>query len=245
MNVIEVNNIYKKINKQIILDNISFSIKEGEIIGLIGPSGAGKTSLIKALLGIEKIDSGKITLYNKQVPNRQLLQRIGYMAQADALYNYLNAQENLEFFGNIYGLKKDILTKRIEYIAKVTDLSAELKKKVGNYSGGMKRRLSFGLALIQNPDLLILDEPTVGLDPILRVNIWEELYQLKKTGKTIIITTHVMDEVNRCDRILLIREGRIIADGTPKELIDNYQTNNIEEVFILLGGQENENNCDS
>lgn len=244
MDIIKVTSLTKQIKKQVILDDVSLTINTNEIVGLIGPSGAGKTSLIKAMIGIESFNTGQVSLFETEIPNRAILQKVGYMAQNDALYNSLNAQENLELFGSIYGLSKKKLLERIDYVAEIVDLKKELKKKVANYSGGMKRRLSFAISLIQNPELLILDEPTVGLDPILRLRIWDELNELKTKDKTIIITTHVMDEVEHCDRLLLIREGKIIADGTPSNLKGEYQVKTIEEIFIKLGGPTHENTSD-
>lgn len=237
MNIVEVSNISKKISKSIILDNLSLDIKKGEIVGLIGPSGAGKTTFVKAIIGMEKIDSGFIKVFNKPIPNLDVLQNIGYMAQSDALYEDLSAKENLDFFGKIFGLNKSKIKERIDYTSKLVNLENHLSKKVKSFSGGMKRRLSLAISLIQDPALLILDEPTVGIDPRLRFDIWNELYNLKNEGKSIIVTTHVMDEAVKCDRLALIRDGKIIATGTPNNLIKEFEVNTIEEIFLKLGGE--------
>ncbi|MDB8792037.1 ABC transporter ATP-binding protein [Romboutsia sp. 1001216sp1] len=237
MNIVEVSNISKKISKSIILDNLSLNIKKGEIVGLIGPSGAGKTTFVKAIIGMEKIDSGFIKVFNKPIPNLDVLQNIGYMAQSDALYEDLSAKENLDFFGKIFGLNKSKIKERIDYTSKLVNLENHLSKKVKSFSGGMKRRLSLAISLIQDPALLILDEPTVGIDPRLRFDIWNELYNLKNEGKSIIVTTHVMDEAVKCDRLALIRDGKIIATGTPNNLIKEFEVNTIEEIFLKLGGE--------
>lgn len=237
MNIVEVSNISKKISKSIILDGLSLNIKKGEIVGLIGPSGAGKTTFVKAIIGMEKIDSGFIKVFNKPIPNLDVLQNIGYMAQSDALYEDLSAKENLDFFGKIFGLNKSKIKERIDYTSKLVDLENHLSKKVKSFSGGMKRRLSLAISLIQDPALLILDEPTVGIDPRLRFDIWNELYSLKNEGKSIIVTTHVMDEAVKCDRLALIREGKIIATGTPNNLMKEFKVNTIEEIFLKLGGE--------
>ncbi|WP_343101114.1 ABC transporter ATP-binding protein [Romboutsia sp. MSSM.1001216sp_RTP31141st1_G3_RTP31141_220114] len=237
MNIVEVSNISKEISKSIILDDLSLDIKKGEIVGLIGPSGAGKTTFVKAIIGMEKIDSGFIKVFNKPIPNLDVLQNIGYMAQSDALYEDLSAKENLDFFGKIFGLNKSKIKERIDYTSKLVNLENHLSKKVKSFSGGMKRRLSLAISLIQDPALLILDEPTVGIDPRLRFDIWNELYNLKNEGKSIIVTTHVMDEAVKCDRLALIRDGKIIATGTPNNLIKEFEVNTIEEIFLKLGGE--------
>jgi len=235
MDVIKVSNVTKKFSKNLILDDISLNIEQGSIVGLIGLSGAGKSTLVKAIMGMEKVNSGNIEVLNAKVPNLKILNDIGYMAQSDALYEDLTGKENLEFFGKLFKLKKDELKKRIEYTSKLVNLENHLDKKVSAYSGGMKRRLSLSLSLIQDPTLLILDEPTVGIDPTLRLNIWKELHDLKLQGKSIVITTHVMDEAAKCDKLALIRDGKIIATGTPNELISEFNVSSIEEVFLKIG----------
>ena len=232
MDIIKVSNVVKKYSNITILNNISLTIKEGEIIGFIGPSGSGKTTLVKSIMGMEKIDSGHIELLDKEMPNLQVLNQIGYMAQSDALYEELTGKENLEFFSKLFKLSKIQIKERIEYTSRIVNLENELSKKVSNYSGGMKRRLSLAISLIQNPKILILDEPTVGIDPKLRFSIWNELKSLKAQGKTIIITTHVMDEAEKCDKLALIREGVIIASGSVEELKQRFNVNTIEEIFL-------------
>jgi len=232
MTIVKVSNVVKKYSNKTILNNISLTIKESEIIGFIGPSGSGKTTLVKSLMGMEKIDSGHVELLGEEMPNLQVLDHIGYMAQSDALYEELTGKENLEFFAKLFKLSKAEIKKRIDYTSTLVNLENELSKNVGNYSGGMKRRLSLAISLIQNPKLLILDEPTVGIDPKLRFSIWNELQALKTQGKTIIITTHVMDEAEKCDTLALIREGVIIATGSVEELKQKYNVNKIEEIFL-------------
>lgn len=243
MNVVEIVNVTKKYGKNIALDNINLDIEKGEIVGLIGPSGSGKSTLIKAIIGVEKINTGLIKVLNMKIPNLDVLKNIGYMAQYDALYEDLTGKDNLKFFGSLYCMKKRLLEERIKYVSEIVNLNNDMSKRVINYSGGMKRRLSLAAALIQDPELFILDEPTVGIDPVLRLKIWNEIYRLKNLGKSIIVTTHVMDEALKCDRLALIIEGKIIAIGTPKDLMDRFNVNSIEEVFLKIGGENNENNC--
>lgn len=233
---VEIEGVSKSFGKKEVLSDISFLIGEGMIYGLIGPSGSGKTTLVKMIVGIAAPDEGAIRIFGVNVPNLELLEKVGYMAQADALYTELTGKENLDFFASLYPMKNAARKKRIAYAAGIVNLTAELGKRVSAYSGGMKRRLSLAIALVHNPKLLILDEPTVGMDPELRLSVWTELLHLKKEhGKTIIITTHVMDEAERCDIVSLVREGRILATGTPTELKQAYGAKDLEEVFLKAG----------
>ncbi|MEH7176956.1 ABC transporter ATP-binding protein [Neobacillus vireti] len=234
---IVINDVSKSFGKKLVLNHISLNVESGSIFGLIGPSGSGKTTLVKLIVGMDSPDQGNVEVLNSAVPNLKLLQRIGYMAQADALYSDLTGEENLAFFASLYKLKKDVRKERISYAANLVNLTGELKKKVENYSGGMKRRLSLAVALIQDPDILILDEPTVGIDPELRQSIWAELFRLKNAGKTILVTTHVMDEAEKCDVLAMVRNGEILTIGSPSELKDRYGITSLEEVFLAAGGK--------
>lgn len=237
MSIVKVKNITKEVSKIKILDNVSLEIEEGEILGLIGPSGSGKSTFIKSIIGMEKISHGEVFILGNKIPNRNILQSIGYMAQSDALYEDLTGKENLEFFAKIFSINKYEINKRIEYVSNLVNMQNDLNKKVKYYSGGMKRRLSLAISLIQDPKVLILDEPTVGIDPKLRLSIWNELNKLKLNGKSIIITTHVMDEAQRCDKLALIRKGKIIAKGTPNKLKDEFKVETIEDIFLKIGGE--------
>lgn len=233
---IVIKKVSKSFGKKVVLNEIDFSIEEGKIYGFIGPSGAGKTTLVKMIVGMDVPDNGSIYVLDQKMPNLKILQDIGYMAQSDALYMQLTGKENLMFFASLYNLNKTEIKKRITYAAQLVSLTDDLSKKVAAYSGGMKRRLSLAIALVQNPKILILDEPTVGIDPELRFSIWNELIRLKKEeGKTIIVTTHVMDEAERCDYISMVRDGSIIATGTPVELKEQFKAKNFDEVFLYAG----------
>ncbi|AKC77262.1 ABC transporter ATP-binding protein [Staphylococcus sp. EG-SA-6] len=222
----------KQYDKHKVLDHISLNIQEGELIGLIGPSGSGKTTTIKCLLGMEKLNSGTTEIFEQRMPNRQVLSHIGYMGQSDALYESLSAKENLIFFGHLAGIKGKQLISSINHNMGLVNLEEKLNKTVNTFSGGMKRRLSLAITLLSDPSLIILDEPTVGIDPKLRQQIWNQLKYLTKQGKAVIVTTHVMDEAERCDKIGLIVEGRLFAIGTPNELKQKFNVETIEEVFI-------------
>lgn len=238
--VISMQGIVKRFGQQTVLKQVDFQIPRGRIIGLIGPSGAGKSTIIKIILGMEVPDRGSTTVFNQKMPNRKLLGKIGYMAQSDALYEQLTGQENLQFYADMKALKNS--KKFIEHVASVVELTKDLNKRVSGYSGGMKRRLSLAIAMLGNNDILILDEPTVGVDPALRRKIWWELQNLRNQGKTILVTTHVMDEAQLCDDVALLLDGRIIAYNDPLSLEQIYQVNSIEEVFLKAEGLNNANN---
>jgi ABC-2 type transport system ATP-binding protein len=232
---IELRNVYKSFGTQEVLKNITLNVNPHEIVGLIGPSGAGKSTIIKVALGMEKADKGSAEVFDTKMPNRKLLKDIGYMAQTDALYEGLTAKENLKFYARMKDLRDD-LDAQIVKVAEIVDLSDSLNKRVENFSGGMQRRLSLAIALLGKPDLLVLDEPTVGIDPALRKKIWAELSRLRNDGCGILITTHVMDEAELCDRVILFN-GEVIANDTPANLETNYQVNSIEEVFLKAEGE--------
>ena len=232
--LIEIEKLSKSFGEQKVLDKIDFKLESGEIVGLIGPSGSGKSTLIKTMLGMEKADEGEALVLDYKMPKREILSNIGYMAQSDALYEMLTGYENLDFFGKMKGVPSDKLKKEIEYIAEIVDLTNDLKKLVSKYSGGMKRRLSLAIALIGSPELLILDEPTVGIDPSLRKNIWKELFKQRDSGVGILVTTHVMDEAELTDKVGLLLNGNIIDFDTPQQLIEKNNVKTIEEVFLKV-----------
>src|SRR4051794_24137068 len=233
---IVINDVSKSFGKKVVLNQVSLTVESGCIFGLIGPSGSGKTTLVKLIVGMDSPNQGDVQVLNTAVPNLKLLQKIGYMAQADALYTDLTGEENLAFFASLFKLKKEVQKERIAYAANLVNLTADLKKKVQDYSGGMKRRLSLAVAIIQDPQVLVLDEPTVGIDPELRLSIWAEIQRLKQAGKTILITTHVMDEAEKCDYLSMVRDGEILTSGSPRELKKQYGITTLEEVFLKAGG---------
>ena len=234
---ISIKSLEKRFQHKQVIAPLSLDVPKGQLMGLLGPSGCGKTTLIKMIMGMLKPDSGTIQVLDLNVPHKQLLNDIGYMAQSDALYTDLTGEENLHFFAKLYSLSKAERIERVAYAASLVRLTDDLRLKVVNYSGGMKRRLSLAIALIQNPKLLILDEPTVGIDPVLKKEIWQELIRLKEhEHKTILVTTHAMDEAERCDQLAMLRSGHIIAQGTPQELKEHYQAKDFDEVFVKAGG---------
>lgn len=235
--IVEVKSLKQQFGKLVVLDNVDMDVKRGEILGLLGPSGSGKTTMVKAIIGMLNPTSGKITVLDKEMPTLSVVSRIGYMAQSDALYEDLSAYDNLYFFGELYGVKGGEARKRAEEVLTLVMLTPHAKRPVRTFSGGMKRRLSLAIALFHNPELLILDEPTVGIDPVLRKQFWDEFYRLKAKGVTIILTTHVMDEAEHCDRLALIRGGRIMALGTSEELKKSSGRDTIEGAFLFFGDE--------
>ncbi len=233
---IVANHVTRRFGKKTILKDISLEVLTSEIFGLLGPSGSGKTTLVKLLAGIDEASSGSVHMDGITLPRRDALANIGYMAQSDALYEELTAQENLDFFASLFGLSGKAKRRRMEEVMALVDLQGSLKKLVSSFSGGMKRRLSLAIALLHQPKILILDEPTVGIDPVLRVSIWNELRTMSADGTTIIITTHVMDEADKCDRLAMIRNGSLIALGSPDELKQETNASTIEEAFLTYGG---------
>jgi len=228
---IVLKNVSKRFDGKAVVDDVSMAIKSGEKICLLGPSGAGKTTTIRLLIGAIAADSGEITIGDARVPNFALLSKIGFMPQNDALYDDLSGEDNLRFFAQSYGMKKGEIAARIDEMLALVDLTEDRKKPVRNYSGGMKKRLSLAVALIHQPDVLFLDEPTVGIDPVLRREIWNELHKLAKSGKTMLVSTHVLDEVAECDKAALLYNGRLIEFDKTKKLMTKTG-GKIEELFF-------------
>lgn len=238
--VVEVTDVNHQFGKFAVLDKINVDVRRGEIVGFLGPSGSGKTTLVRAIVGMFKPTSGKIKVLGMDMPTLSIVDHIGYMAQSDALYEDLNAYDNLFFFSALYNLKGNEAKRRADEVLSLVLLKDHAKRLVRTYSGGMKRRLSLAIALLHNPELLILDEPTVGIDPVLRKQFWDEFLRLRDIGTTIIITTHVMDEAEHCDRLALIRNGNIIALGTPDELKKSSGQATIEGAFLYYGQDSKE-----
>lgn len=230
--MIQISHISKSFDHQAVLNDISLRIPRGQIVCLLGPSGSGKTTLIRIILGAIPADSGEVRIADTIVPNRPLLLRIGFMPQQDALYENLSAIDNLAFFAGLYGIDRKTFRQRAEEALLLVGLEADRDKLVAKFSGGMKKRLSLAVATLNNPDVLLLDEPTVGIDPFLHRSIWQQFDQWRAEGKTLLVSTHVMDEVNECDQAALINHGRLIAYDTIDNLLQSTQSGHIEELFI-------------
>lgn len=222
----------------LVLKDISLSVSAGDILCLLGPSGCGKTTLVNLVMGVDVPTSGTVRVLSEVAPFRTARARIGFMPQDDALYEDITAEENLRFFAALYGVKGERLARRMDELFAFVRLDAHRKKLVHDYSGGMKRRLSLAVALVHEPSVLVLDEPTVGLDPEHRRYIWNHLEALAVQGCAIVVTTHVMDEAERCARIAMIREGRLIADAPPADILARTGTSTLEEAFLALEESE-------
>lgn len=224
-NIIEVKNLKKEFGKLAAVDDLTFEVKQGEIFGLIGPDGAGKTTTLRMLSGLMIPSSGIAAVMGMNLPREAeaLKERIGYMSQKFNLYSDLTVQENINFFAEILQIDKQTLDKRLEPLFEMTRLKSFRNKLAGNLSGGMKQKLALICTLIHRPRLLLLDEPTTGVDPVSRSEFWEILHEMVLDGVTIVITTPYMDEAEWCSRIGLMFEGRIISCDTPRKLKDNFR----------------------
>jgi ABC-2 type transport system ATP-binding protein len=230
--VIQISSLTKKFGNFTAVDNLSLNIQKREVYGLLGPNGAGKTTTIRILCGLVNFSSGEAFVLGDKIPNKYIAPRIGYMPQETALYEGLSVRQNMEFYGEIFGLKKSRIRERITELLKFIDLEKWKEELVGNLSGGMKHRVSLACTLIHEPEVLFLDEPTVGVDPELRVSFWDYFNSLKENGISILITTHYMDEAKHCDRIGFMKSGKLIAEGEPTEILKISGTNSLEDAFL-------------
>lgn len=235
---IETKNLTKKFGTFTALDSLNLKIENGAIHGLLGPNGAGKTTAIKILCGLLKPSGGEAYIFGKKVPDRSILPQIGYMPQEIALYTELSVHHNLSLYGELYGMSRNRIAEREQELLQFIALEKWKDEPVSNLSGGMKHRVSLACSMIHEPKLLFLDEPTVGVDPELRASFWEYFNKLKATGITIVLTTHYMDEAQHCDKIGLLRLGKLIAEGAPAEITHMTNTTNLEDAFLALSRRE-------
>jgi ABC-2 type transport system ATP-binding protein len=230
-NVVEARGLVKLFGPIRAVDGVDLLLPPGRIYGLLGPNGSGKTTLIRLLVGLARPTRGSVRVLGTPMPSRELLARIGYMTQSDGIYPELSVWENLSFFAALYGLTdRDRLIRTLELV----ELADRLGSPALELSGGMRRRLSLACALAHEPPLVVLDEPTVGVDPALRVQFWSHFRSLAAAGTTLLVTSHVMDEADRCDELLFIRTGRVIARGSSADLRSQAGTENLEEAFLRL-----------
>lgn len=234
---IQVSKVNKSFDQKQVIKDITFSIPTGEICCLLGPSGSGKTTLIRLMIGAIAADQGTIQFEDVLIPDINMLKKIGFMPQNDALYDDLSAEANLNFFGGLYHIDNRKLEKRIDEVLSIVDLTEHRKKLVRNFSGGMKKRLSLAAAILHSPKILFLDEPTVGIDPVLRRTIWDQFKVIKNSGATIIVSTHVMDEVTECDKAALIYNGSLIEFDTVTNLLRKTKTGRVEELFFIASNE--------
>lgn len=244
MHALEVHGAVKAFGTTKALDGASFSVATGELVGLLGPNGAGKTTMIKALAGRVELDAGTVRLFGREVKRRDPRPDLGVVPQELAIYRLLTARENLEAFGSLYGVSGPALKERVAWALDWSGLDDRADEPIKKFSGGMQRRLNIACSLLHQPKLLLLDEPTVGVDPQSRERIYEMLAALKRDGVSVVLTTHHLEEAERrCERIVIIDDGAIAASGTVADLIAraraaNANAANLQDVFIALTGRD-------
>jgi ABC-2 type transport system ATP-binding protein len=234
---IEVRNLTKRFGKFTAVDDVTFSVKRGEIFGFLGANGAGKSTTIRMLCGLLQPSAGSATVGGFDIlrQTEEVKQSIGYMSQRFSLYNDLSVEQNIRFYGGVYGLRSDRLRSRTGWVLEMAGLEGRERTLTGELSGGWKQRLALGCAILHEPPIIFLDEPTGGVDPISRRNFWELINQLSAAGTTVLVTTHFLDEAEYCNDIILMNAGRLIAAGSPTELKTEHLRNPILEV-TLAGG---------
>ena len=215
---------------RLVVDGVTASVPAGSITGLLGPSGCGKSSLMRAIVGVQARVSGTLEVLELPAGTPALRSRLGYVTQAPAVYGDLTARENLRYFARVLGAPPDAVAQALEAVA----LERHAEQAVGRLSGGEQARVSLATALLARPEVLVLDEPTVGLDPVLRRDLWALFRRLADAGATLLISSHVMDEAEYCDRILLMRDGRLLADGTREELLERSGGADVQDAFLRL-----------
>jgi ABC-2 type transport system ATP-binding protein len=213
-----------------VFEGLSARLAAGCVTGLLGPSGCGKTTLIRSIVGVQKVAGGRVSVLGEPAGTARLRSRVAYVTQSPSVYADLTVAENLRYFARVIGAHPDTIGEALEAV----DLARAGDRMVGTLSGGQRSRVSLACALLGRPDVLVLDEPTVGLDPVLRRDLWELFHRLADDGATLLVSSHVMDEAARCDRLLLMREGRLVADTTPAELRERTGEQEMEAAFLRL-----------
>jgi ABC-2 type transport system ATP-binding protein len=239
---VRIENLVKRFGDFVAVDNVSIEVARGEIFGFLGPNGAGKSTTIRIMCGLLAPTSGRATVggYDVATQSELVRQNIGYMSQKFSLYDDLTVEENIEFFGGVYGVSPETLPQRRDYVLRMADLEDKRKAATHELPGGLKQRLALGCAILHEPPILFLDEPTSGVDPVARRNFWDLIYKLSEAGHTIFVTTHYMDEAEYCHRIALMYGGRVIALGSPAELKHDFGEHHLLmlETSDLLGAMK-------
>ncbi|WP_241385173.1 ABC transporter ATP-binding protein [Rhodococcus sp. CH91] len=227
---VDIRNLHVRRGSHRALDDVSVQIPYGSITGLLGPSGCGKTTLMRAIVGTQIIGSGSVTVLGEPAGSAALRRRVGYVTQAPSVYPDLTVTDNVSYFASLYGKKGRAVAETIAAVG----LTDHARNRSNALSGGQLGRLSLACALVSDPELLVLDEPTVGLDPVLRTELWEHFRSLAARGTTLVVSSHVMDEADRCDGLVLLREGRLVARTTPSELRERTGEDGLENAFLHL-----------
>lgn len=223
-------NLAVKKGKKIILDSLNFQIEKGSLNGLIGPSGSGKTTLIRTIVGLQRKTAGELDVLGLHAGSKALRRRIGYVTQTPSVYGDLTVKQNLRYFAVLLRVKKA----RVEEVISEVQLGAQSNQLVSTLSGGQRARVSLAVALLGEPELLVLDEPTVGLDPLLRQDLWQLFQKLANSGRTLLISSHVMDEAERCNNLILLRDGRLLWHDSKDMLLNNQKVDSVEQAFLKL-----------
>ena len=227
---VEVRGLRVRRGRTEVFSGLDITIPAGTITGLLGPSGCGKTTLLRSIVGVQRIAAGTVTVLGAPAGTRSLRRRVAYDTQAASVYADLTARQNLEYFARVLGAPRGDVDRVIRQVG----LDAQADRLVGALSGGQENRVSLAVAMLGTPELIVLDEPTVGLDPVLRAELWDLFRALADAGTTLLISSHVMDEALRCDRLLLLRAGRVIADTTPAGLLESTGTSDPDAAFLAL-----------
>ena len=215
---------------KVVLPELSCEVLSGRVTGLLGPSGSGKTTLLRSIVGVQHVTAGTVTVLGEPAGAKELRSRVGYMTQAPSVYRDLTVRENLRFFARVLGREPETVARAIADVS----LESHTDSVVSRLSGGEQARVSLAAALLGSPELLVLDEPTVGLDPVLRRDLWSLFHDLAERGVTLLVSSHVMDEADRCDALLLLREGCVLAHGTPAELRARTGATSLDDAFLAL-----------
>jgi ABC-2 type transport system ATP-binding protein len=227
---VEVRDLHVVRGRTAVLRDLELDVDTGSVTGLLGPSGSGKTTLLRAIVGVQIVTAGEVAVLGQAAGSPALRPRVGYMTQAPSVYADLSVRENLRYFAQVL----DVDLGRLDAVVHTVGLEEHEGQVVGNLSGGERARVSLATALLNEPELLVLDEPTVGLDPVLRRDLWNTFHELAAAGATLLVSSHVMDEAERCDRLILLREGHVLATGTPHELLERTNAPDLETVFLAL-----------
>ena len=231
--MLTLSKVTKRFGSQTVVDSLDLSIPQGLVFGLLGPNGSGKTTLLRMAMGLLQPTSGRITIFENNSPgDSEVREKLGYMPQQLAVYPGLSVRENVLFYGRLYGIPENNLSTRSLEILEMVELESHQNKLAGDLSGGMLRRLMLATTLIHQPALVILDEPTAGVDPSLRLRFWEWFEQLAQGGASILITTHHISEAGRCDKVAFLREGLLLEHDTPDTLMRRYNSENLEQAFV-------------
>ena len=231
---VEVRALRVRRGGKLVLPGIDLGVRAGSVTGLLGPSGSGKTTLMRAIVGVQVVESGSVRVLGDDAGSPALRHRVGYVTQAPSVYADLSVRENLRYFARVVDAPRPRIDEAIETVG----LGEQADQIVRTGSGGERSRVSLAAALLGEPELLVLDEPTVGLDPVLRRDLWQTFHRLAEGGTTLLVSSHVMDEADRCDELLLLREGHVVAAGTPAAIRERTGTDDLEQAFLQLAGAE-------